>query len=348
MHALGVGLLVAAPDKFRGTASAAAVARAAAAGARRAGWQVREVPMSDGGEGLLEAVGGTLHRVAVAGPMGSGHVEAAVSLLDDPESTAVVEMAQAAGLALAGGPEANDPERATTLGVGQLVMAAVELGARRVVIGCGGSASTDGGSGALAALETDRLAEVALIAACDTTATFVEAATVFGPQKGATPEQVHRLEGRLERLAGEYRRRLGVDVSTMPGSGAAGGLAGGLAAVGAQLVGGFDLVASLVGLPERLEGADAVMTGEGCLDETSFTGKVVGGVLDAKPEAVAGILVVGEARPAAATEARRRGVRLRSLVEVAGALRARREVLSLVSDEVAQALATTPTRHPDP
>ena len=155
----------------------------------------------------------------------------------------------------------------------------MESGARHIVIGVGGSATTDGGLGALRALyPPHRLREVELVVACDVRTTFVDAAAVFAPQKGATPSQVRLLTGRLERLADVYRQDYGVDVRDLVGSGAAGGLAGGLAAVGARLESGFEVVADEVNLFDRLEGADLVITGEGFLDAESFEGKTVGGV----------------------------------------------------------------------
>lgn len=269
--------VVAAPDKFRGTASAPEIAAAVAAAASEAGWDCDQAPVSDGGEGLLDAVGGSIRRATVTGPLGEP-VEAEWRMLD---GTAVIEMAQASGLLLAGGAEGNDPLRASTLGTGELIVAAMEAGARRIVVGVGGSATTDGGLGALRAIQSKgRLAGVELIVAHDVSTRFVDAASVFGPQKGATPAQVALLERRLERLAQVYLEDHGVDVRAIEGAGSAGGLAGGLAAVGATLVPGFDLVADLIDLEGRLEGADLVVTGEGRLDATSAEGKVVGALLE--------------------------------------------------------------------
>jgi glycerate kinase len=153
-------------------------------------------------------------------------------------------------------------------------------GAERVIVAVGGSATTDGGLGAVEALGR-RPFVVPVQIACDVRTAFRDAATVFGPQKGATPEQVARLTERLDELAGRYRRELAVDVSALPGAGAAGGLAGGLAALGATLEPGLALVAERVGLARALERVDLVLTGEGKLDATSLDGKVVGGVLEA-------------------------------------------------------------------
>jgi glycerate kinase len=204
-------------------------------------------------------------------------------------------MARASGLELVGGAEGNDPVAASTAGTGELIVDAVDKGALRVIVGLGGSATTDGGLAALRALHPlGRLKGVELIAACDSRVGFLEAATSFAPQKGATPAQVELLRRRLERLAQVYRDEHGVDVLTLEGAGAAGGLAGGLAAAGARLVSGFDLVADEVRLDERLEEADLVITAEGFLDALSFEGKVVGGVaalaaaVDVRAVAIAG------------------------------------------------------------
>jgi glycerate 2-kinase len=289
---LRVPHVVAAPDKFRGTATAAEIATSIAGAARVAGWTCDQAPVADGGEGLLVALaglGGRSRRTRVQGPLGRP-VDAEWRMIG---TTAVIEMARASGLLLAGGPEGNDPMRATTAGTGELIAAAVVAGARRVVVGLGGSATTDGGLGALAALEPhSRLGGVELLVACDVTTAFVDAAVEFGPQKGATPAQVALLQRRLERLAMDYRDRTGTDVLALPGAGAAGGLAGGLATVGGRLVPGFELVADLLGLAERVSGADLVVTGEGAVDEWSFQGKAVGGVVELAADAGAGVLVV--------------------------------------------------------
>lgn len=283
---------VAAPDKFRGTASAAEVAAAVARAAETAGWRCDEVPVADGGDGLLDVLGGVNRTSTVTGPLGDP-VEAGWRLAG---GTAVIEMARASGLLLAGGPEENDPIAADTYGTGELIQAAVEAGARRILVGLGGSATTDGGLGALRALYPhQRLRGVELLVACDVRTTFLHAAEVFGPQKGASRAQVRLLTNRLTRLADVYREDHGVDVRTISGSGAAGGLAGGLAAIGAHLLDGFALVAEELELDQVVEGADLVITGEGFLDEASFDGKVVGGVAElARSLSVPVVAVVGE------------------------------------------------------
>jgi glycerate 2-kinase len=324
--------VVAAPDKFRGTATAQEVAAAVADAARAAGWTVDEAPVSDGGEGFRDVFAGRRHRVRVAGPLGAP-VDAEWRMLEDGR-TAVVEMAEASGLLLAGGPDGNDPMRATTAGTGELIAAAVRAGAKRILIGVGGSATTDGGLGALDVLEPHaRLAGVELRVACDVETRFVDAATVFGPQKGATPSQVRLLTRRLERLAQLYLERFGVDVTDIPGGGAAGGLAGGLAALGATLGSGIDLVAEVLELADRIEGADLVVTGEGFLDEESFHGKAVGGVVALAAEAGVPVLVV------AGDVLDDPPVPHRSLVARYGGEIARTETVRCVTEIVAEELA---------
>ncbi len=249
-----------------------------AAGLRRGGFEtVRELPLADGGEGTLDTLlavrGGSRRRTTVTGPLGEP-IDAEWGMLGD--GTAIVEMARASGLALVGAR--NDPLRATTRGTGELIATAAREGAKRVLVCVGGSATTDGGLGAVDALGWKLPADVTV--ACDVATTFVDAATVYGPQKGATPAQVALLTRRLERLAEQYMARTRVDVHSVEGGGAAGGLAGGLVAIGARTEPGFDVVAQAVGLEDALDGATLVVTGEGRVDLSSLDGKVVGGVLD--------------------------------------------------------------------
>jgi len=302
---------VVAPDKFRGTASAVAVAAAGAAAARSCGWSADEVPLADGGEGTLEAIqrahDGELHRTRVSGPLGQP-VDAGWLVLRDTsglalppplvrgEPTAFLEAAAAAGRALLADPRDDEPLFAASAGVGQLVLAAVEDGARQVVVAVGGTATTDGGTGARTVLDAaGGVGDTRLVVAYDVATRFLDAARVFAPQKGATPAQVDVLSRRLEAVAARIDAHDGVDVTELDGGGAGGGLAGGLAPLAAALVPGFTLVADLVGLEHRLEAADLVVTGEGRLDATSFGGKVVGGVLAACGGRPPALCVVGEA-----------------------------------------------------
>lgn len=269
--------VAAAVDKFKGTATAHDVARAIGHACWELGHDCDEIPLADGGEGTLDILGGPNRTSIVTGPLGQP-VDAAWRY---HRGTAVIEMARASGLSLIGGPSANDPMRASTIGTGELIDHALDLGAERIIVCLGGSATTDGGLGALDAIRSPaRLKAVDFVVACDVTTSFVDAAQVFAPQKGATAAHVRLLTNRLERLAQRYLDTYGVDVTAIDGAGAAGGLAGGLAALGAQLIPGFDMVADEVHLDDRLRSADLVLTGEGCFDATSIDGKVVGGVLE--------------------------------------------------------------------
>jgi glycerate kinase len=280
-------------DKFRGTATAREVGDAVAVAVAQRGGECVVQPMADGGEGTLDAFGGPNRVTTVTGPLGRP-VEAEWALRGQ---VAVIEMARASGLVLAGGAEGNDPMEATTAGTGELVAAAAEAGARRIIVGLGGSATTDGGLGALRAMAPlARYRGVSIEAACDVRTRFVDAADVFGPQKGATPAQVALLRRRLERLAQVYLDEHGVDVLALDRGGAAGGLGGGLAAAGATLSDGFTLIAEAVDLYDAVERADLVVTGEGRLDASSFDGKVVGGVAAlAAAAGVPAVAIVGQA-----------------------------------------------------
>lgn len=311
--------VLAAPDKFRGTLTARQAAAAIAAGAARAGWTASELPLADGGEGTLDALGGGNRWATVTGPLGHP-VEAEWRLEED--GTAIVEAALACGLTLAGGAERNDPLAATSRGVGELVAAAIAEGATRIVVAVGGVASTDGGVGAVEAIPTPL--PVPLDVAYDVQTRFLDAADVFAPQKGATPEQVAILRERLAHL----------EVPDLPGSGAAGGLAGGLAAIGGRLLVGFDFVVERVGFDELLAEADLVVTGEGLVDATSSTGKVVGRVLDrASAAGVEALVLAGSVAPGSPIDAI-------SLVARYGPERALAEPAECLTELVETGLAT--------
>jgi glycerate kinase len=269
---------VACPDKFRGTLTAGEATAAIEAGLRRAGFDdVAGLPLADGGEGTLDTLlasrGGSRRVARVTGPLGDP-VDAEWGVL--PGGIAIIEMARASGLALVSGRK--DPLRASTRGTGELIAAARREGFRQIIVAAGGSATTDGGLAAVEALGWS-LQGVELTVACDVESAFLDAARIYGPQKGASPAQVELLTRRLQKLADQYRARTGVDVTALTSGGSAGGLAGGLAAIGAHLVPGFDAVADAVGLEAACEGASLIVTGEGRLDVSSLEGKVVGGVL---------------------------------------------------------------------
>jgi glycerate kinase len=284
--------VLAASDKWKGTLTAAQACAAIGHACWELGIDCTEMPMADGGEGTLDVLGGPNRSTLVTGPLG------------DPvraewrydRGVAVIEMARASGLTLVGGAAGNDAMAASTQGTGELIDTALDMGARRIIVCLGGSATTDGGFGALRAISTPaRLKAVDFVVACDVDTLFTDAAEVFAPQKGASPAQVKLLTGRLERLAQVYKQEHGVDVASIPGSGAAGGLAGALAALGATLMPGFDIVAEETGFDEAIKSHDLVITGEGLLDDTSFDGKVVGSVADyAEEHGTKMLTVVGD------------------------------------------------------
>ncbi len=301
--------IVIAPQSFKGSADAVAVASAIARGVRRAwpGAATVEVPLADGGEGtvraLVRATGGDLRHTRVRDPL-LREIDAEWGVLGD-RTTAVVEMAAANGLPLLDASE-RDPRVTSTRGTGELILAAAASGAHRIVVGIGGSATNDGGAGmarafgyrffdgdgrelpeggaALARLaridgQTDpRLVRPAIDVACDVRNPLLGpegASAVFGPQKGATPEMVRELDAALARYADVVERFVGRPIRDVPGAGAAGGLGAGLLAfLDARLVSGALLVLDAVGLDRRLEGATLVITGEGRIDGQSAYGKL--------------------------------------------------------------------------
>src|SRR6266576_1167610 len=283
-------LVLAAPTAFKGSFGPRQVADAIVAGVRLAlpDATVLQCPISDGGDGLLDAVlplDALRERVSVTGPLGS-KVEGLLGWLDS--DTAIFESATACGLALLRADQL-DPLRATTRGVGEMVWEAVDRGARTVVVGLGGSATVDGGSGTARGLgwtlrdaSGARLAaQVVALADVTTPLTGPQgAAPVFGPQKGATPDGVQRLAAGLDALAAHFGRLGRPDLATLPGGGAAGGLGAGLAFFAkAQLTRGADWVLDRVGFDAALAKADLLITGEGSFDRTSLVGKASGEVV---------------------------------------------------------------------
>jgi glycerate kinase len=261
-----------APDSFKGTFSATEVAAAIGRGLEAAGHPADLCPVADGGEGTLDALAAGLgaERVTAATTDALGRpIEAEFGLAGD---VALVDTAAASGLSLVAEAE-RDAFAATTAGTGQLISAAVEAGARVVYLGVGGSATTDGGAGAIKAIErAGGLGPARLVVLCDVRTPFEDAAKVFAPQKGADPDTVKRLTSRLNAMA----RRSDRDPRGVPMTGAAGGLSGGLwAAFGAELVAGAGFVLDEVGFDARMRSARAVVTGEGKLDMQSLVGKVV-------------------------------------------------------------------------
>jgi glycerate kinase len=270
------------------------VAGALARGLRAGGVDAVELPVADGGEGtmdaLLDALGGERRTAKVSDSLGRP-VKAEFGLL--PDGTGVVETAEASGLRLVAEGK-RDAWLASTRGTGELIAAAARAGARKVILGVGGSATTDGGAGALEALGG---VEVELDVVCDVQTPWEDAPRVFGPQKGADPETVARLEHRLDELADSAPR----DPRGVPMTGCAGGLSGGLWAFrGARLLPGASYVLDAVGFDERLRKAAFVVTGEGALDEQTLAGKVVAEVAErCRAASVPCHAVVGKNRLAA-------------------------------------------------
>jgi glycerate kinase len=287
------GVLVA-PDAFKGTYTAGEIAAALAEGLRDGGAEPVLRPIGDGGEGTLEALlsawPGELRTAPASDPLGRP-IKARYALFDGG-ATAVVEAAEASGLTLVSACD-RDAWRASTRGTGELIAAAVRAGARRVLVTVGGSATTDGGAGALAALALARV-RPELIVLCDVATPWERAASVFGPQKGADPATVLRLEQRMASLAARAPR----DPRGVPHTGAAGGLAGGLwAYYGADLVPGAEFVLDAIGFDTLAAEAELVVTGEGALDEQTFAGKAVGVVAQRSARAATPcVAVVGTAR----------------------------------------------------
>jgi glycerate kinase len=263
-----------APDKFKGTFNAAQVAGAIGRGLERAGLMPPDLcPVADGGDGTLDALlpqlGGELVARTVKGPLGQP-VNTGFGLIEEG-GTAIVEMAMASGLALL---EEKDAWNASTYGTGELIAAAAQAGAAVILVAVGGRATTDGGKGAIDAIEAaGGIGNAKIVILSDVRTPWEDAPKVFGPQKGADEAMVARLEGRLDALALQLPR----DPRGVPMTGAAGGLSGGLwAKYGAALEAGAPFVLDALDFDERMRASRAVVTGEGKLDEQTLQGKLVG------------------------------------------------------------------------
>lgn len=322
--------IVVAPQSLKGSLDAQEVGQAIAEGIRRV-WpnaDIRVVPVADGGEGtvqaLVAATGGTVMRALVTGPLGEQVVASYGMLGGDQSETAVIEMAAAAGLPLVP-PGQRDPRKTTTRGVGEMMQAAMAAGAKRLLIGIGGSATNDGGAGMAQALGIKllddqgnelpaggaalahlaridvtnldrRLKDMEIQVASDVTNPLCgpEGATaVYGPQKGATPEMVRELDAALAHYGELLRRDVGADVMNAPGAGAAGGLGAGLLAFAhAELVPGAQLVLKTLDFANTVKGAALVFTAEGRLDSQTAFGKAVGAVAQAAKAAGAWVVAL--------------------------------------------------------
>ena len=326
--------IVVAPDKFKGSLTAVQAAESMADGVLRAepAAVVLSLPVADGGEGTVAAAvaaGFSRREVTVRGPTGDD-VSASFAVRD---TTAVIEMAEASGLGRLPG-EVPAPRTASTYGTGQLVLAALDAGARDIVVGIGGSATTDGGAGMAQALGArlvdsagtelsaggaalrdldridvagfdERVADTRFTVASDVDNPLVGtngAAAVYGPQKGASADDIDVLDAALTRYAEVVGRDLGVEVAQLAGAGAAGGLgAGAIAFLGAEITSGIELLLDVVGFGEALRDADLVLTGEGSLDEQSLSGKApIGVARAASPSGVPVFALCGQVTVTAA------------------------------------------------
>ncbi|WP_458779683.1 glycerate kinase [Arthrobacter sp. D3-16] len=270
--------ILVAPDSFKGTYSAAEVAAAIAAGIEEGGFRAIELPVADGGEGTFDALCKSLRASPVTVDVVNSWGEPLQAVLGlAADGTAVVEVAQASGLT-AGRNTPADAMSASTYGTGLLIAAAVSHGATHVLVAAGGSATTDGGAGAVQAIsERGGLRGARITVLSDVTTSFLDAARVFGPQKGADSAVVKLLEERLEQLATLYPR----NPTGVPRTGAAGGLSGGLwAHFGAGLMSGADAVLDAAGFDGYLETATAVVVGEGRLDSQTGEGKIISAILE--------------------------------------------------------------------
>lgn len=308
--------ILVAPDSFKGSLSALEAADAIARGVRDVlpGAHVVQMPLSDGGEGIVDilthALDGTIEVSSVQGPLPHQRVEARWGITPDGE-LAIIEMAQAAGLALVQ-PDQRDPKVTSTFGVGELLCKVLDRGVRRIIVGIGGSATNDGGSGMAVALgvrlldghmrpvpqggagllqlrfidmtqRDPRILKTDVVVACDVRNPLVGpsgASVVYAPQKGATPDDIALLDAALTNLRDIVLTSTGIDVQGIPGSGAAGGLGAGLVAFcGATLKPGIEIVLDALHFDAVLDGIDLVLTGEGNMDAQTRQGKVISGVM---------------------------------------------------------------------
>lgn len=295
--------IVIACDSYKGCLSSSEVAGAAAKGVAEVypDCEIVRLAVADGGEGtvdaLVETLGGHLECAEVSDPLGRP-VKAAYGIAGD---LAIIESAAACGLTLLSKEERN-PLITTTKGLGELILAAIDHGCRRFLVGLGGSATNDGGMGMISADGfLERARGLSFTVACDVDTPYIGAhgaSRVFGPQKGASEEDVEILEERLRGYALQILKDTGIDVSDMAGAGAAGGLGGAFRAyLGAELKRGVDLVLDQIGFDSIIDGADLVITGEGCSDYQTLKGKTAAGVLErAKRKGIPVMLVSGAIR----------------------------------------------------
>jgi glycerate kinase len=319
-----------ATDKFRSTATAAELG-CAVRDALGANFHCDVVATSDGGEGFRQAFSGETLSLSVRGPWGEVHHAPMTRLRTGGQTIGVIEVAEVVGRAIRPAPSSREALSASSAGVGDALVAAVHWDVDRVIVGCGGSATSDGGLGCYEVVRAAGL-DIALTAATDITASFLGALR-YAQQKGVAPSDLGLLERRLMRRAGRYERETGRDVGSVARGGAAGGLAGALYALGAELVNGFDVVARISRLAERIAASALVVTGEGRFDEGSLEGKVVAQVCALTTESQRVLVVCGSSDPDVVRRFQRHypWVQVEDLVSRFGKELARHETLSCVS-----------------
>ena len=338
MPATGLSVVVA-MDKFRSTATAAELAQSIVDHGG-AGVTFDVVELSDGGEGFRATFDGEVVTLRVRGPWGDYHDAPMTLVRRGPDVLGVIEVAEIIGRSHQSAPTSTQALAASSAGVGDAILASARWGVTRVVVGCGGSATSDGGAGCYDVLREHAAAPVALTAATDVDADYLGALR-YAPQKGVDDEDLAVVARRLDDLATRFERDGGPDVRRVARAGAAGGLGGALFARGADLVSGFDETAALTALRARLATAAAVITGEGRLDAGSLEGKVVAGVCALTAASQRVLVVCGSLEGEAARALRRRypWVRVVDLVSRVGERRAFEDTARAVGELTAQFLA---------
>jgi glycerate kinase len=333
-------------DKFRGTATAVELCEVVDGVVRELGGTSDVQPLSDGGEGFRDAFDGNVVEVRVSGPLGET-VSAGITFSSrDSGRTAILECADAIGRDHLANPTSEEALAASSTGVGELIVAAAERGAETIFLGLGGSATSDGGLGCYEFLREHGGLPVPVIAATDVLARF-SGARRYAQQKGVREEDLSVIDERLERVRAIYFEEHGVDVETLDRTGAAGGIAGAIAALGGSLVDGLEAVAGAVDLPERISRASLVISGEGRLDEGSLEGKVTGGMAAMTGGRVPLLLVCGSAETSAAKAfvSRYEHARIVALSERVGMERALGDVLGALREVLRMELSAGASRN---
>jgi glycerate kinase len=333
-------------DKFRGTATAVELCEVVADVLRRLGFDPDVQPLSDGGEGFRDVFRGDEIKVEVSGPLGETVTAGITFTSENSLRTALLEGADAVGRQHLVSPTPAQALEASSAGLGELILAAAENGAQRILLGLGGSATSDGGLGCYEILRKHGGLPVPVVAATDVTARF-SGARRYATQKGVRDEDLPLVEARLVRASTLYLQEQGVDVEALDRTGAAGGIAGAISALGGSLVDGLEAVDQAVDLRVRLSRASLVISGEGRFDEGSLEGKVTGGIAAMIHGRVPLLLVCGslEEHAAAQLTSRYQHVRLVGLSDMFGLDRSTNDVLGAVREIVTREFATAASHH---